>query len=440
MPDLPPGPRVPSLFQIFQWVFRPIPFMQHCAETYGDAFTLRIMGATPIVFFSDPATIKQVFTGDPERLQAGQANSRVFRLFVGPNSLLVLDGARHKRERRLLMPPFHGERMRLYGDMMSEITDRMIDTWPLETSFPIHSCMLEITLDIILRAVFGVREDARTARLRTLIIEYLGLLVGRNPLLALAAWRRLTRLQGEIDRLLYDEIRRCKELAQEGRTDIMAMLVAVRDEDGQPMRDEEIRDEMITMLLAGHDTTATSLAWVIHRLLQNPDVLATARAEVASVIGSGPHPPRPTAEQVAEFSYLDAVIKETARLNPVVPITVRHLEKGMHIGGYDLPAGAIAAPCIYLTHRRPELWPNPEEFNPERFVARRVDPYTFFPFGGGVRYCLGAAFATYEMKMVLARILSRVTLRPDPGHTVRTERRGITFVPSGGVPVIRTLS
>ena len=413
--------------------------MQRCAETYGDAFTVRIMGATPIVFFSDPATIKQVFTGDPERLQAGQANSRVFRLFVGPNSLLVLDGARHKRERRLLMPPFHGERMRLYGDMMCEITDRMIDTWPLETSFPIHSHMLEITLDIILRAVFGVYGDAHTARLRTLIIEYLGLLVGRNPLLALAAWGRLTRLQGEIDRLLYDEIRRCKELAQEGRTDIMAMLVAVRDEDGQPMRDEEIRDEMITMLLAGHDTTATSLAWVIHRLLQNPDILATARAEVASAIGNGPHPSRPTAEQVAELSYLDAVIKETARLNPVVPITVRHLEQGMHIGGYDLPAGAIAAPCIYLTHRRPELWPNPEEFNPERFVARRVDPYTFFPFGGGVRYCLGAAFATYEMKMVLARILSRVTLRPDPGHTVRTERRGITFVPSGGVPVIRSV-
>ena len=413
--------------------------MQRCAETYGDAFTVRIMGATPIVFFSDPAAIKQVFTGDPERLQAGQANSRVFRLFVGPNSLLVLDGARHKRERRLLMPPFHGERMRLYGDMMCEITDRMIDTWPLETSFPIHSRMLEITLDIILRAVFGVYGDAHTARLRTLMIEYLGLLVGRNPLLALAAWRRLTRLQGDIDRLLYDEIRRCKELAQEGRTDIMAMLVAVRDEDGQPMRDEEIRDEMITMLVAGHDTTATSLAWVIHRLLQNPDVLATARAEVASVIGNGTHPPRPTAEQVAELSYLDAVIRETARLNPVVPITVRHLEKGMHIGGYDLPAGAIAAPCIYLTHRRPELWPNPEEFSPERFVARRVDLYTFFPFGGGVRYCLGAAFATYEMKIVLARILSRVTLRPDPGHTVRTVRRGITFIPSGGVPVIRSV-
>ena len=439
MPELPPGPRTPSLYQILQWIFRPIPFMQRCAETYGDAFTVRIMGATPIVFFSDPAAIKQVFTGDPERLQAGQANSRVFRLFVGPNSLLVLDGARHKRERRLLMPPFHGERMRLYGHMMCEIADSSIDTWPVDTSFPIHSHMLEITLDIILRAVFGVHEDAHTARLRTLMIEFLGLLFGRNPLLALAAWRRLTRLRADIDRLLYDEIRRCKDLAQEGRTDIMAMLVAAHDEDGQPMRDEEIRDELVTMLVAGHETTATSLAWVIHRLLQNPDVLATARTEVASVTGNGPYLPGPTAEQVAGLSYLDAVIKETARLNPVVPITARHLEKSMHIGGYELPAGSIAAPCIYLTHRRPELWPNPEEFNPERFVARRVDPYTFFPFGGGVRYCLGAAFATYEMKIVLARILSRVTLRPDPGHTVRTVRRGITFIPSGGVPVIRSV-
>ena len=219
----------------------------------------------------------------------------------------------------------------------------------------------------------------------------------------------------------------------------MAMLVAARDEDGRPMSDEEIRDEMITMLLAGHETTATSMAWVIHRLLQDPEALATVQAEVASVIGRGPHTPRPTAEQVADLNYLDAVIKETARLNPVIPITARHLETNMHIDGYDLPAGSIAAPCIYLAHRRPDLWSDPEEFKPERFIAQRTDPYTFFPFGGGVRYCIGAAFATYEMKIVLARVLSRVKLRPDPDHTVRMVRRGITFAPSGGVPVIRAL-
>ena len=392
-----------------------------------------------MVFFSDPAVIRQVFTGDAERLQAGQANSKVFRLIVGPNSVLVLDGARHKRERKLLMPPFHGERMRLYGDMMCEITDRSIDTWPVETPFPIQPCMQEITLDIILRAVFGVNEDAHHSRLRALLMEYQRVMVGRNFFLTLIAWRRLTRLQRAIDRLLYDEIKRCREETEAGRTDIMAMLVAARAEDGQPMSDEEIRDELITMLLAGHETTATALAWVIHRLLQNPNVLASARAEVASVIGYGGNAPRPDAGQIGELKYLDAVIKETARLNPVVPIVVRLIETDTHIGGYDLPAGSIVAPCIYLTHRRPDLWSDPEGFKPERFIARRTDSYTFFPFGGGVRYCIGAAFATYEMKIVLARLLARVSLRPDPGHAVRMVRRGITFAPSGGVPVIRAL-
>ncbi len=430
---------MPSLFQMLKWVFRPIPLMRGCAETYGDAFTVRLLGVPPMVFFSDPAAIKQVFTGDPERLQAGQANSMAFKLIVGPNSILLLDGARHKRERKLLMPPFHGERMRLYGDMMCEIVDRSIDAWPVEASFPIHSRMQEITLDIILRTVFGVDEGVRLSRLRALMIEVLGLLVGRNPFLAMAAWRRLTQLRRDIDRLLYDEIRLRRATTQEERTDIMAMLVAARDEDGRSMSDEEIRDEMVTLLVAGHETTATWLAWVIHRLLQNPDVLATARAEVASVIGGGPHASRPTAEQVAELSYLDSVIKETARLNPVAPIVARLLETDTRIGDYELPAGSIATPCIYLTHRRPELWPEPEAFNPERFVARRVDPYTFFPFGGGVRYCLGAAFATYEMKIVLARVLSRVALRPDPDHTVSMVRRGVMFAPSGGVPVIRAV-
>ena len=423
MLELPPGPRVPSLFQMLKWVFRPIPFMQGCAETYGDAFTVRLIGVPPMVFFSDPAAIKQVFTGDPERLQAGQANSMAFKLIVSSNSILLLDGARHKRERKLLMPPFHGERMRLYGDMMCEIVDRSIDTWPVEASFPIHSRMQEITLDIILHTVFGVDEGVRLSRLRALMIEVLGLLVGRNPFLTMVAWRRMLRLRRDIDRLLYEEINR-RKMTSEERTDIMAMFVAARDEDGRSMSDEEIRDEMVTLLVAGHETTATSLAWVIHRLLQNPDVLTTARSEVVSVIGGGPHASRPTAEQVAELSYLDSVIKETARLNPVAPIVARLLEADTRIGDYTLPAGSIAAPCIYLTHRRPELWPEPEAFDPERFVARRVDPYTFFPFGGGVRYCLGAAFATYEMKIVLARVLSRVGPASGPGpHGTHGEAR-----------------
>ena len=420
--------------------------MRACAEAYGNAFTIQLIGAPPLVLFSQPAAVKEIFTGDPEILRAGRGNE-LLRPVFGPNSVLLLDGERHRRERKLLMPPLHGERMRLYGGIMREIVDRSIDDWPVEHVFPIHKQMQQITLDIILRTVFGVDEGDMLSRLRVLLVEFLRL-VGSSPLLLirrlqvnlgpLTAWKRIGELGREIDRLLYDEIARRKTAAPEARTDIMAMLVAARDEDGQAMSDDEIRDEMITMLVAGHETTATSLSWVVHRLVQNPDVLATAQAEVASVIGNGSQGSEHMAERIAELSYLDAVIKETARLNPILPIVTRYLEAPTRIGGCDLPAGCVVSPCIYLTHRRPDVWPEPETFKPERFVDSRIDPYTFFPFGGGLRHCLGAAFASYEMKIVLARMLLRVTLRPDPSYTVRVVRRSITFAPSGGLPVIRT--
>ena len=423
--------------------------MRACAETYGDTFTIRLLGAPPFVFCSHPAAIKEIFTGDPEILRAGRGNE-VLRPIFGPNSVALLDGARHRRERKLLMPPFHGERMRLYGDIMREIVDRSIDDWPVERVFPIHKYMQQITLDIILRTVFGVDEGDMLSRLRVLLVEFLGLFGSSLALLMiprlqvnlgpLTAWKRICDLGRKIDRLLYDEIARCKKEALQQRTDIMAMLVAARDEDGQPMSDQEIRDELVTMLVAGHESTATWLSWVVYRLLQNPDVLARAQAEVASVIGNGSEGPELTAEQIAELSYLDAVIKETARLNPILPIVIRYLEAPTRIGDCDLPAGCLVSPCIYLTHRRPDVWPEPETFKPERFVDKRVDPYTFFPFGGGLRHCLGAVFAGYEMKIVMARMLSRVVLHPDPSYTVRLVRRGITFAPSGGVPVIRTAS
>ena len=402
---------------------------------------MRWLNTPPIAFFSDPAAIKQIFTASPEHALAGRANV-VLKPILGENSILLLDGARHKRERKLLMPPFHGERMRLYGDIMREIADRSIDTWPIEQPFPIHERMQAITLDIILRTVFGVDEGSLLQKLRSLLIEFLRL-VGSSPLLLirwlqinlgpLTSWQRVGKLSREIDTVLYEQIAQRKAATQNGRTDIMAMLIEARDEDGRPMSDQELRDEMITMLLAGHETTATSLSWVVHRLLQNPAVLEKVRAERQRVIGDGPI----QTEHVSELEYLDATIKETARLNPIVPAVVRYLEQPTQIGAYEIPADCVAAPCIYLTHRRPELWPEPETFNPERFVGKRVDPYTFFPFGGGVRHCLGAAFATYEMKIVLAQILSRVSLRPVPGHTVRVVRRSIMFAPSEGMPVIR---
>ena len=441
MSSLPPGPKLPRLFQTLNWVRTPIPFMQQYAQEYGGCFTMRLIDAPPITLFSHPAAIKQILTASPEQAQAGKANV-VLKPILGENSVLLLDGARHKRERKLLMPPFHGERMRLYGDIMREIADRSIDQWPVEQPFPIHERMQAITLDIILRTVFGVDEGPLLHKLRALLIEFLRL-VGSNSLLLirwlqinlgpLTAWRRIRELSHAIDTVLYAQIAQRKVADQSGRTDIMAMLVEARDEDGRPMSDQELRDEMVTMLLAGHETTATSLSWVVHRLLQNPAVLEKVRAERQRVVGDGPI----QAEHVSELEYLDATVKETARLNPIVPAVVRYLEHPTRIGEYDLPAGCVVAPCIYLTHRRPELWPEPGTFTPARFVGKRVDPYTFFPFGGGVRHCLGAAFATYEMKIVLAQMLSRASLRPAPGHTVRVVRRSITFAPSGGLPVIR---
>ena len=436
-PKLPPGPRLPPFLQLVKWTFAPLPFMQACADRYGDTFTVRLLGLPPMVFFTDPGAIRQIFTGDADRFRSGQAFT-AFESFFGPNSLLLLDGDRHRRERRLLLPPFHGQRMRLYGEMMCEIADRSIDAWPIDTSFPVYAHLQDITLEIILRVVFGVADESRLIRLRAAIVEALRLFDVGNPLRPIRAWWRFGRVRREIDELLQDEVRRRRAAGPEERSDIMSMLLTARDEDGLPMSDEEVRDEMFTMLVAGHETTATLLAWVIHRLTAHPDVQAATRAEVASVVGSGPRPPAPSAEQIGRLGCLDAVIKETARLHPVVPIVVRQIETNRTVGSVTLPAGCVAAPCIYLVHRRSDLWPEPESFDPGRFTGRRTDPYTFFPFGGGVRHCLGAAFAIYEAKIVLARVLSRMSLRPDPDLAVRVVRRGLTLGPSSGLRVIGT--
>lgn len=437
MSTLPRGPRLPSPVQLFKWVYAPLPFMHSCADRYGDTFTVLLLGFPPMVFFSDPGAIRQIFTGEPDRFRSGEANS-AFEVFFGTNSLPLLDGARHRRERKLLMPPFHGQRMGLYGEMMCEITDRSIDAWPVDTPFPVHTRLQDITLEIILRVVFGVDDESRRFRLRAAVVEALDLWDVGNPLRPLKAWWRFGRVRRAIDGLLHDEVRRRRAAGPADHTDILSMLVTARDEDGSPMSDEEIRDELFTMLAAGHETTATLLTWVIHRLTEHPDIQASAREEVVSVVGTGSRPPPPAAEQIGRLDYLDAVIKETARLHPVVPIVVRQLATDQTVGSAVLPAGCIAAPCIYLVHRRSDLWPEPDSFDPCRFLGRRTDAFTFFPFGGGVRHCLGAAFATYEAKIVLARVLSRMALRADPDHSVRVVRRGLALGPSSGLPVIRT--
>jgi cytochrome P450 family 110 len=436
---LPPGPTSPALVQALHLWLRPVAFVEECRRRFGEPFTLRLPGFAPEVHFSDPEAIREIFTADAEDLRAGEANV-ILEPLLGAHSLLLLDGSRHLRERRLLLPPFHGERMQAYGETMRDITDREIGGWQVGHPFPIRQAMQRITLDVIMRTVFGVEDGPRLATLRERIERVLA--VGTNPTILLpllrrdlgplSPWGRLVRARREVHDILAAEIERRRAPEAPARDDILSLLVAARDEDGRPMPDEDLRDQMITLLFAGHETTATALAWAVYRILERPDVLEAIRAEYHRVVGSGSF----RAEHVAHLTYLDATVKEALRLDPIIPDIGRRLVRPMQIGGWRLPAGVVAAPSIYLAHRRPDRWPEPEQFRPERFLGARPGPYEFLPFGGGVRRCLGMAFALYEMKVVLARVLSRVDLRLKSGYRARTVRRSITLAPSQGVPVV----
>jgi cytochrome P450 family 110 len=436
---LPPGP---GLIATFDFIRNPFRFLDDCARRYGDWFTVRVPGVAPFVFTSDPAAVREVFLGDPDALHAGAAN-RPLGAFMGERSSLFLDGSEHLRQRRLLLPAFHGERMASHADAMRIAADNAIATWPMGQPFAIHPQMRAITFETIIRTVFGFANDESGTELRRLILKIFELYSSKlGTLFSLPAmqidagrwspWGRAVRLTRQIDAILFAEFARRRSEGVEGRADVLSMLLAARYEDGQPLADAVVRDEMYTLMLAGHETTAATMAWVINRLLTNPEVMERARAEVFSVLKGE----QLSGKQATEIKYVEAVINETMRLDPVVPNIGRALTKPLTIAGRELPEGVTIAPCIYLVHRRAELWPNPDQFNPDRFLEGRQSPYAFMPFGGGARRCLGAAFASYQMKIVIAEILSRVELKPVDGYKASATRRGIAFAPSAGLPVV----
>ena len=436
---LPPGP---GLLATFDFIRNPFRFLDACARRYGDWFTVRVPGVAPFVFTSDPAAVREVFLGDGDALHAGAAN-RPLGAFMGEQSSLFLDGAEHLRQRRLLLPAFHGEQMASHAIAMREAADNAIASWPKGQRFGIHQQMRAITFETIIRTVFGFAGDSLGVELRALLKKLFAVYSSSlGTLLSLPAmrinagpwspWGRAVRRTRQIDSILYTEFARRRMEGVEGRADVLSMLLAARYENEQPLPDNVIRDEMYTLMLAGHETTAATMAWVINRLLTHRDVTERARAEVLSVLNGA----QLDASHVGKLKYVEAAINETMRLDPVIPNFGRTLTKPLKIAGRDLPAGVTIAPCIYLVHRRPELWPNPEQFNPDRFIESRQSPYTFFPFGGGSRRCLGAAFATYQMKIVIAEILSRTELKPVPGYKAHATRRGIAFAPSDGLPVV----
>ena len=429
---LPPGPPLPRWLQTAGFIFAPVPFVRAWHRRYGDVVTFRTLFDPGFVMVFEPELVKQVFRGPPEQLRAGEANA-VLGPVVGERSVLLLDGQEHMRQRKLLLPPFHGARMRAYEQVMQEAADRAVDSWPTGQAFALLPSMQSLTLEVIARAVFGVVEGRRRAelvkRIRTMIDPVgrgLGLIV-----LVFSLRRRGQRAERfaeqrrQVDELIYEEIARRREepdLAE--REDVLSMLLLAQDEGGTPMTDKELRDELVTLLVAGHETTATGLAWAFELLNRNPRVLERARAAAAE----------------DDDEYLDAVVKEVLRIRPVISGVGRVVrEKPFQLDGHLIPPGTEINPSIAGIHRRADRYPQVDEFRPERFLEENPpDTYTWLPFGGGTRRCLGASFATFEMRTVIKRVLERATLQPASRRPERGVRRGITFVPRHGARVVMT--
>ena len=428
---LPPGPTQSPLRQTLRWLIRPIAFLEDCRRRYGDAFSVNYLGfRSPMVMLSDPEAIRALYTGRENGLPPGRTIT--LQPVMGARSLLLLEGEEHLVRRRLMLPPFHGERMRAYESVIREVADEEIDRWPIGTPFPLHPRMQAITLEVILRAVFGVTDAARRARLTELLPKLLEATSSAGLQLGVLLARRFARLDPQaglqklldpVDKLLFEEIaerRRDPDLAE--RQDILSMLVTARFEDGEGMSDVELRDQLVTLLLAGHETTATGLAWTFDLLLRHRDVLARLRDELAT----------------GDEAYLRATVSESLRLRPVVPLAGRRLAAELRVGDLVLPAGTDVTPAIWLTHTRADLFPEPFAFRPERFLDGGPQTYSWIPFGGGVRRCIGAAFAELEMRIVLREVLERCDLHAADAAPERIARRNVTFSPRNGTRVVLT--
>ncbi|HEY9667415.1 MAG TPA: cytochrome P450 [Coleofasciculaceae cyanobacterium] len=438
---LPDGPKTSPGLQLIQWIANPFGFMDECAQHYGDTFTVRLSGLPPLVFFSNPKAIQKIFTADIHQFDVGRAN-RLIQPLVGENSLLLLDGTRHASQRRLMMPPFHGERMRTYAQLICEITEQVVNQWKIEQPFIARASMQEITLQVILQVVFGLREGARYQQLKPLLASFLDMTGSplRSSLLffkvlqkdwgAWSPWGQMVRCRQSIYELLQAEIAERRQQPNSG-TDVLSLLISARDEQGEAMTDIELRDELMTLLVAGHETTATSLAWALYWIHRLPSVHATLLDELEG-LGDNPNP-----MEIAHLPYLNAVCQETLRIHPIVPVTVARIAKfPIQIGDYQFEPETRLTPCIYLTHHREDLYPEPKQFKPERFLKRQYSPYEYLPFGGGNRRCLGLALAQLEMKLVLATILSRCQLALCDRNPVKPARRGVTIAPANGVKMV----
>lgn len=446
MQILPNPVALSKLKQLINWLGRPYDYLDECAQKYGDTFTMHLFGFEPLVFLSDPQAVKEIFAADAKCFEAGRGQG-LLRPLVGDNSLLLLDGDRHRRDRKLLMPPFHGAKVKTYADTICEITREISRSWQPGDELLASEVMPEITLEVILQTVFGLREGDRYAQIKALLVRLLSLTDSpvsasmlffrwfQQDLGRWSPWGKLVRLRREVYDLLQAEIdeRRSQSVdaeTDESGDDVLSLLLLARDEDGQPMQDIELKDELITMLMAGHETTATALTWAMYWIHKLPRVKEKLMAELDG-LGEEAAP-----MAIAQLPYLTAVISETLRIYPIAPIAAPRIStETVTINGHTFPPNTYLAPSIYSIHHRPDLYPDSKEFRPERFLERQFSASEFIPFGGGARRCLGYALAKLEMNLILATLLTQYTFRLTSDEVVTPRRRGVVLATSNGVPL-----
>ena len=427
--SLPPGPRAPSWLQTMSWWARPVPFFERCRARHGRRFTIRLLATPPFVMLADPGEVREVFTAPAEALHPG-SGARILEPVIGRNSVILLDEDAHLAQRRLMLPAFHGEQVARLARVMTEVAAAEVDRWPRDQPVALLPRLQALTLEVILRTVFGLEEGERLERLREHLTNVLA--VGASPVSMLpplqrdlgpgSPWRRFVRMRAVVDAELFALIDERRAHTGE-RDDVLSLLLGARHEDGSPMSAQELRDELMTLLVAGHETTASQLAFAFERLVRTPDVLARLTDEVAAGDGD---------------AYLTATVQETLRRRPVLPNAApRLVMEEIEVGGWRYPTGVCLVPNAYLVHHDPSIYPEPYAFRPERFLEQPPGTYTWIPFGGGRRRCLGAAFATVEMKIVLRTVLERAQPRvTGDGRLEVSRRRSITLSPRGGAEVV----
>ena len=424
---MPPGPRAPALVNALRYARDPLGFFVRLHERYGDIFSLSFPGFRNVVYLAEPGLVKQLFTSDPADLHAGEANATILEPAVGPNSVLTLDEGPHMRQRKLLLAPFHGRAIEHYREVMLASVRRDMETWPVGEAFALRDHTQRITLDVIMRAVYGLGDDDDVEEAHAITDEF----ARRSQVIVLprwlwrsygrwSPWAKFVRAREELDRIVYEAIadRRAADDADE-RDDVLSLLMRARDEDGNEPTDRELRDELVTVVGAGHETTATALAWAIERLLRHPDKLERLRESLRD----------------GEDAYLDGVIKETLRVRPIIVDVARKATVPVRLGDYEIQGGTLVLAQIAALHYREDLYEDAWSFKPERWLDGAPDSYSWIPFGGGVRRCLGAAFAHEEMRIVLREIVLRADLQAVSAADEPPVMRNITLAPKYGTLV-----